>query len=350
MNRCILVTGGTGFIGSHTCIRLIQKGYKVIILDSLINSSKKVIKRILDITNDVNDSAKKIDFYEGDLRDKNLLRRIFENYKKNDERITRVIHFAGLKSVKESKDKPLLYWDFNVVSTISLLEIMHQYECYNLVFSSSATIYGYSGVDLINEECKVKPINTYGRTKALIEQIISDVYYSSPKKWNIINLRYFNPIGAHPSGLIGEEPKGIPNNIFPLITKVALGEIKEIKIFGNDWETPDGTGIRDYIHIMDLAEGHVKALEILDKNIENILNINLGTGLGTSVMELIKTFEIVNKVKVPYSFSPRREGDYAKVVANNELAKKVLNWFPKKNIKEMCLDGWRWKLRNPDGY
>lgn len=351
MSDFILVTGGTGFIGSHTCVSLIEKGYRILIVDSLINSSEKVIDRITKTANPkIKKFCKKIEFIKGDLRDKKLIKSIFEKYRSTKDEIKGVIHFAGLKSVKESFDKPLYYWNNNVTSTINLLEIMEEYKCFNLVFSSSATIYGYSDGELIDEECKINPINTYGRTKTVIEQILNDIFKSSSKEWKIINLRYFNPIGAHPSGIMGEQPKGIPNNIFPLIIKVASKEMREIKIFGNSWNTPDGTGIRDYIHVMDLAEGHVKALELLDKTPPNIININLGTGIGTSVLELIKTFEKVNDIKIPFSFVSKREGDYGKVVAKNQLAKRILQWSPKRNLEEMCQDGWRWKLRNPYGY
>tara|TARA_B100000242_G_C43054388_1_gene493057 strand:+ start:1153 stop:2208 length:1056 start_codon:yes stop_codon:yes gene_type:complete len=351
VNNSILVTGGTGFIGSHTCINLIEKGYKIIVLDSLINSTNRVIKRIENIVNpNIKNIHNKIDFFEGDLRDKDLLQGIFEKYKNTSFRIKGVIHFAGLKSVKESIENPLEYWSNNVVSTINLLEIMKKYNCFNLVFSSSATVYGYSEGGLLNEDSHINPINTYGRTKAVIEQILQDIYKSSSNKWKIVNLRYFNPIGAHPSGMIGEDPKGLPNNIFPLIIKVASREIGQLEIYGNDWDTPDGTGIRDYIHVMDLAEGHVKALEMLNINFPNIININLGTGFGTSVLELLKTFEKVNHEVVPYKFVGRRKGDYGKVIAENNLARKILDWSPKRNLEEMCKDGWRWKLKNPDGY
>lgn len=351
MSVCILVTGGTGFIGSHTCATLIEQGYKVIIVDSLINSSEKVIGRLNEMLNlKMRKSFNNIEFFKGDLRDKNLIRSIFEKYKNTENEIKGVIHFAGLKSVKESIENPLYYWDNNIISTINLLETMEEYKCFNLVFSSSATIYGHSNGELINESCEINPINTYGRTKAVIEQILKDIFQSSPQKWKIINLRYFNPIGAHPSGMIGEEPKGIPNNIFPLIIKVASREINEIQIFGNDWDTPDGTGIRDYIHVLDLAEGHVKALELLNKSSPRIMNINLGTGIGTSVLELIKTFEKVNNTNIPSIFVSRREGDHAKVVAENKLAQESLRWIPKRNIYDMCKDGWRWKLKNPFGY
>ena len=349
----ILVTGGTGFIGSHTCASLIENGYKVVVVDSLINSSRNVINKIPKIVNtsfQFNKFFNKIDFFEGDIRDKNLLKNIFKKYKNLNDDIQGVIHFAGLKSVKESISEPLKYWDTNVASTINLLEIMIEFNCFNIVFSSSATIYDSSTGSLLDELSKINPINTYGRTKAVIEQILTDLHNSSPEQWKIINLRYFNPIGAHPSGIIGEEPKGIPNNIFPLITKVASRDIKEIKIFGNDWDTPDGTGIRDYIHVMDLADGHVRALKNLENSSSKILNINLGTGIGTSVLELIKTFEKVNKLKIPYTYESRRAGDYAKVVADNKLAKVLLNWEPKRNLEQMCRDGWKWKLLNPKGY
>ena len=347
----ILVTGGLGFIGSHTSLLLIEKGYEILIVDSLINSSIKALERINEIINIKYPQMKnKLSFLKGDLRDESFIRTIFFNQNKIGKPITGVIHFAGLKSINESINEPLKYWDFNLVSTINLLKVMNSFECRTIVFSSSASVYGASKIDLIDEDQKLEPINPYGLTKLTIEHVLANLYESSPDKWKIINLRYFNPIGAHPSGLLGEVPMGIPNNIFPLIMQVALGETEYLKIYGKDWPTSDGTGIRDYIHVMDLANGHFHSLEHLINNSPKILNLNLGTGIGTSVLELIKTFERVNQINVPYQFTQRRKGDAAIVVADNSLVKNILKWKPEKNLEDMCRDGWKWMKLNPKGY
>ena len=347
----ILVTGGVGFIGSHTSLLLIEKGYEILIVDSLINSSIKALKRINEIINIKYPEMKnKLTFFKGDLRDESFIRGIFSNQNKIGKPITGVIHFAGLKSINESINDPLRYWDFNLVSTINLLKVMDSFECRTIVFSSSASVYGVAKVNLIKENQELNPINPYGLTKLTIENVLANLYESSLKKWKIINLRYFNPIGAHPSGLLGELPIGIPNNIFPLIIQVALRKIESFKIYGNDWPTIDGTGIRDYIHVMDLANGHFYALEHLIYNSPKILNFNLGTGIGTSVLELINTFQRVNKINVPYQFTERRKGDAAVVVADNSLVKNILKWKPEKNLEDMCRDGWKWKKLNPKGY
>ena len=288
----ILVTGGAGFIGSHTSLLLIEKGYEILIVDSLVNSSIEALEGLKKIIGTKFLKMKnKLSFFKGDLRNESFIRDIFSNQYKIGKPITGVIHFAGLKSINESINEPLKYWDFNLVSTINLLKVMNLFGCRTIVFSSSASVYGASKNDLINEDQELDPINPYGLTKLTIEHVLSTLYESSPDKWKIINLRYFNPIGAHPSGLLGEIPNGIPNNIFPLIMQVALGEIEYFKIFGKNWPTNDGTGVRDYIHIMDLANGHFYALEYLINNPPKILNLNLGTGIGTSVLDLIKTFE-----------------------------------------------------------
>ena len=347
----ILVTGGLGFIGSHTILLLIEKGYEILVVDSLINSSIRALERINKIINIKYPQMKnKLSFLKGDLRDESFVRTIFFNQNKIGKPITGVIHFAGLKSINESINEPLKYWDFNLVSTINLLKVMNSFKCRTIVFSSSASVYGSSKIDLIDEDQKLEPINPYGLTKLTIEHVLANLYESSPDKWKIINLRYFNPIGAHPSGLLGEIPNGIPNNIFPLIMQVALGEIECFKIFGKNWPTNDGTGVRDYIHVMDLANGHFYALEYLINNPPKILNLNLGTGIGTSVLELIKTFEIVNKINVPFQFSKRRKGDAAIVVADNSLVKNILKWKPEKNLEDMCRDGWKWMKLNQKGY
>ena len=349
--KTILVTGGLGFIGSHTCVSLLEKGYKILILDSLINSSIKVIEGIKKISlvnkNDINE---RIQFYECDLRDTLKLEKIFKDNISESKRIDAVIHFAGLKAVAESIKYPLKYYDCNVLGTINLLKIMERFNCKKIVFSSSATIYGNSGKNCnIKEEAPINPINPYGATKVVIEDILQNLFLTS-NTWSVAILRYFNPIGAHPSGLIGESPLKTPNNIFPIINEVASGERKNLNIFGNDWETYDGTGVRDYIHVMDLADGHVSALAYLFKNVGKIIKLNLGTGNGTSVLELISIFKSVNNLEIPYLFTKRRKGDISRAVADITLAKEKLNWFPIRDLKMMCRDGWKWKKQNINGY
>tara|TARA_B100001248_G_C27343992_1_gene437751 strand:+ start:175 stop:1224 length:1050 start_codon:yes stop_codon:yes gene_type:complete len=346
----ILVTGGAGFIGSHTCFNLLEKGYEIFSIDSYINSSRESLIRINEFFSINKTSRNKINIYEGDLRDEVFLNKIFQDAISDKKRIDAVIHFAGLKSVKESFYNPLLYWDSNVNSSINLLKVMNKYECKTIVFSSSATIYGHSEKLKIDEDCNLKPINPYGTTKMVIEKLLTNLNIQSDSDWKIANLRYFNPIGAHSSGLIGENPIGVPNNIFPYITNVALGNFNELKIFGNDWDTNDGTGIRDYVHIMDLAEGHSRTLEYLNKNESQTLNMNIGTGFGASVLELVNTFQEVNKIKIPYKFVNRREGDIERLVADNTLMKSKLKWIPEKNLFDMCKDGWNWQSKNPKGF
>ena len=342
----ILVTGGAGFIGSHTCLLLLEKGYDLVVIDSLANSSDSSIKRIRYIRaqNDKS-SSNGIKFYKVDLRDHDSIKNVFELEFRNNQRIDAVIHFAGLKAVGESTIDPLKYWEFNVLSTLNLLKVMVEYTCKTIIFSSCATIYESKQNCLINEETSIKPINPYGSTKATIEQILNDLNNSGSNDWKIANLRYFNPIGAHPSGLMGEEPLGKPNNIFPIILKVASGELQQLRIYGNDWNTPDGTGIRDYIHVMDLADGHIKAFEFLENNKAGIINVNLGTGLGTSVLELINTFQKVNQIKINYIFDERRAGDKEYVVADNKKAIKTLGFKNTRGLEEMCRDGWNWQLK-----
>ena len=341
----ILLTGGAGFIGSHTCLNLIECGYEIISLDSYANSSEDVFRRIYEICKLNGLNSKLIKNIKGDIRDLNLLRSIFENASNSESKIEAVVHFAGLKAVKESENNPLEYWDVNFGGTLNLINIMNSFNCRKLVFSSSATIYGEPKNLPISEESEIKPINPYGNTKATIEKFLLDIYKSAPNDWNIINLRYFNPVGAHNSGLIGENPKGIPNNLFPYICKVASGEIKNLKIFGNDWPTKDGTGVRDYIHIEDLAEGHKKALNLLLKKDVNFLSINLGNGLGVSVLEMIEKFEKVNNCKIKKVFESRREGDVASTYADIKLAEKVMGWKPKKTLSDICRDGWNWQKK-----
>tara|TARA_B100001027_G_C16245093_1_gene321422 strand:- start:156 stop:1208 length:1053 start_codon:yes stop_codon:yes gene_type:complete len=340
----ILLTGGAGFIGSHIAVNLITKGYKVSILDSYINSKRTSINRIRNlIKKQCPDFLSNLTIYEGDLRDLNFVKNIFDQQNDRGNMFDGVIHLAGLKAVGVSVNYPIEYWECNVSSTLNLLKVMNQNECRKIIFSSSATIYNQTKNEKIDENCTIKPINPYGSTKAAVEQILLELFNSSSKLWNIINLRYFNPIGAHPSGLIGEEPQGKPNNIFPIILNVAADNTKILKIYGSDWSTYDGTGVRDYIHIIDLAEGHLRAFEFLMKNKGVYLNLNLGTGIGTSVLDLVKIFEKSNNIKIPFSFIERRKGDVGFTVADNSLAKEILKWVPEKTISEMCIDGWRWK-------
>jgi len=346
--KTILATGGTGYIGSHTCLELLKKGYKVIILDSLVNSSEKVICKINFLLNDKNINNN-LTFIKGDINDEKLLDHIFNLAKEKYEPISCIMHFAGLKSVSESFSNPLQYWHNNVGGSIILFKIMEKYECRTVIFSSSATIYQISENKLLKESSPINPINPYGHTKLAIERLLKDLS-GKGNDWRIANLRYFNPIGAHQSGLIGENPKGIKNNIFPILNGVATGEIEKLKIFGNNWPTYDGTGIRDFIHVMDLAEGHIKALEYLENNEPQTLNLNIGTGKGTSVLGLIRIFENVNKVKINYEFTNRRKGDYGIVIADNSLAKSLLKWTPKRSLEDMCQDGWNWKKNNLQGF
>ena len=326
----ILVTGGTGYIGSHTVVELLENNYEVVIIDNLVNSNKDVLDRIREITN------KDVIFYEGSVQDRELLNKIFK-----ENNIDGVIHFAGLKAVGESVEKPLLYYDNNLSSTLTLLEVMKENKTRIIVFSSSATVYGTPEELPIKEDSKLGPTtNPYGSTKLMIERILKDLYYSD-NSFSIAILRYFNPIGAHKSGLIGENPNGIPNNLMPYIVKVANKELKELSIFGNDYDTVDGTGVRDYIHVVDLAKGHIKALEKHKK--ENICDCyNLGTGKGISVLELVETFKRVNKVDVPYKIVERRKGDVSSCYADAHKAKKELGWEAVYGVEEMCLDSFNY--------
>ena len=344
----ILVTGGTGYIGSHTVLILLIKGYKVTILDSFVNSNPKVIERINLILKDIDSELERnLSFIKGDIRDYFSINEIFLKAEETSNNFEAVIHFAGLKSVKDSKNFPLNYWDVNIAGTINLLKIMDKYNCHNFIFSSSATVYGEKNQPPFKEDFNLYPINPYANNKACIEKFLEDIFNSQTNKWNIVNLRYFNPIGAHHSGMIGEYPLGKPNNIFPILLN-ACSKKKEIKIFGNDWPTHDGTCVRDYIHVEDLAEGHIKALECL--SLKGFNTINLGTGKGTSVLELIKTFEKTNGIKIKYKFVDRRKGDTAILIADNTFAAKKLNWEPKRNLSDMCKDGYNWISQNPNGY
>ena len=335
----VLVTGGCGYIGSHTCINLIENNYKVLIIDSLINSSIETFSKIkLLLKQKGIYSEKKIAFLKGDLRNKTWLNEVFANYSKENNAIKSVIHFAGLKAINTSLKSPLDYWDMNISSTISLLSIMNKYKCHSIIFSSSANIYSSNGFNLLKEDSLLDPNTPYGKTKLTIENILRDVFNSDKKNWRIANLRYFNPVGAHPSGLIGENLQGEVSNLFPSIIKTIKGEQKSLSVFGNDWPTKDGTCIRDYIHVMDLADAHIATLNFLLSNKPQFKSINIGTGKGTSVLEIIKTFCEIRKEKFPYKFEERRLGDKVFVVADNKLALKLLNWKPKKNLIDMCRD------------
>ena len=347
----ILVTGGTGFIGSHTCLSLLKDGNKLTIIDSNINSCTESIQRIIQIGKIQSlNFSKKITFINGDIRDQKLLEKIFSDAIRNNKRINAVIHFAGLKAVNESVINPITYWDNNVNGSINLFRMMDKYDCKNIVFSSSAAVYGNIENDLILENNHLSPNSPYGQTKLAVENILNDIYKSSSSKWRIAILRYFNPIGAHQTGLIGENPLNKPNNLFPYICKVAGGNLEKLSIYGNNWNTFDGTCIRDFIHVMDLADAHVAALNYLLNRESQIVHLNIGTGKGTSVLELVNLFQEVNSCNVPLFFTNRRSGDIKKLVADNQLALKKLNWKPKRSIKDMCKDGWNWQKRNPKGY
>ena len=334
----ILVTGGAGYIGSHTVIELLENNYEVVILDNLVNSSEKVLERLKKIT------GKDIPFVKADILDKDALDQVFDNYK-----IDAVIHFAGLKAVGESVSKPWEYYNNNIAGTLVLLDVMKQHGVKNIIFSSSATVYGDPAFIPITEECpKGACTNPYGWTKSMLEQILSDIQ-KADASWNVILLRYFNPIGAHKSGLIGENPNGIPNNLMPYVTQVAVGKLKELGVFGNDYDTPDGTGVRDYIHVLDLASGHVAALNKIKENC-GLKIYNLGTGNGYSVLDIVKNFEEATGVKILYSIKARRPGDIATCYASADLAKKELGWEAKYGIREMCEDSWRWQSQNPNGF
>lgn len=331
----ILITGGTGYIGSHTAVELLNNNEEIIVLDNFCNSSPEVVDKIKSIT------KRDFKFYETDILDEEKLEEIFKNNK-----IESVIHFAGLKAVGESVQKPLEYYYNNISGTLNLLKVMRKYNCKNIVFSSSATVYGERETPRYIEEMgRGKTTNPYGTTKAMIEKILEDVYVSD-NEWKIYILRYFNPIGAHESHLIGDNPNGIPNNLMPYIQKVAVGELKELSVFGDDYNTPDGTGIRDYIHVVDLAKGHIKALEKLNKEKNGVYVYNLGSGIGHSVLEMVKTFEKVNNVKVPYKIAPRRAGDLAEIYADPTKAEKELNWKTEKTLEDMCKDSWNYIKNN----
>jgi UDP-glucose 4-epimerase len=333
----ILVTGGTGYIGSHTVLELLNSGFNVVVMDNLSNSNKASLKRVEQIT------GKNIGFYQLDLLDKEGLKTLF-----NENKFDAVIHFAGLKAVGESVEKPLFYYQNNVTGTLNLCEIMQEYGVLNMVFSSSCTVYGEPDVVPITEDESLSAVNPYGQTKLTIEYILKDLYRSD-NRFNISLLRYFNPVGAHKSGEIGEDPNGIPNNLMPYVTQVAIGKLEKLRVFGNDYPTHDGTGVRDYIHVVDLAIGHLKALEKLKGN-PGVVVYNLGTGTGYSVLDVVKAFEEATGKEVPYEIVDRRPGDAAAVYADPSKAKNELNWEAQKDLIEMCRDAWNWQTKNPNGF
>lgn len=334
----ILVTGGAGYIGSHTCVELLNEGYEVVIVDNLYNSNQKAVDRIEQIT------QKKVTFYQNDILDREALDQIFTK-----ENVDAVIHFVGLKAVGESVRKPIEYYTNNIQGTLILTDVMRKHNVKNIIFSSSATVYGNPAMIPITEECpKGVCTNPYGWTKWMLEQILTDIHTADPE-WNVMLLRYFNPIGAHESGLIGEDPKGIPNNLLPYVAQVAIGKLECVGVFGDDYDTPDGTGVRDYIHVVDLAKGHVKALNKI-KEKAGVKVYNLGTGNGYSVLDVIHAFEKACGHEIPYQIKPRREGDIATCYSNCDLAKEELGWQAQYNLDDMCASSWKWQTMNPNGY
>ena len=338
----LLITGGAGFIGSHTCLVLLEAGHSLVVIDNFANSSPESLRRVVELAGA--NGAPRLQVVEGDIRCPENLERAFALAP-----IEAVVHFAGLKAVGESVAEPLRYWDVNVAGSRCLLAAMAAHGCRTLVFSSSATLYGYPKTVPIPEGAAIQPINPYGHSKAAVERMLQDVAASEPG-WRIASLRYFNPVGAHPSGRIGEDPSGIPNNLFPFITQVAVGRREQLQVFGGDWPTPDGSGVRDYIHVMDLAEGHGAALQVLLGSGDQLLTLNLGSGRGHSVLEVIQAFEAASGRPIPYAVVARRPGDAASTVADPSLAAQTLGWRTSRGLAEMCRDGWAWQQANPQGY
>jgi len=333
----ILVTGGAGYIGSHTVVLLVEAGYEVVIFDNFCNSSRESIRRVEKIV------GKTLTVVEGDIRSKDDLEKVF-----NSHNIDAVIHFAGLKAVGESVEQPMRYYDNNIGGTITLCEVMAKHNCKSIIFSSSATVYGDPHTTPILENFPTSATNPYGRSKLFVEEILRD-FYVSDNEWKVVLLRYFNPVGAHASGTIGEDPNGIPNNLMPFIAQTAVGKRDHLSVFGDDYDTPDGTGVRDYIHVVDLAQGHLNALDRLT-DFSEPMTINLGTGKGYSVLEMVKAFERASGKKVPFKIVERRAGDIATCFADPSYAKELLDWKAKRGIEEMCEDSWRWQSQNPNGY
>ncbi|MDQ7982138.1 UDP-glucose 4-epimerase GalE [Paraburkholderia sp. SARCC-3016] len=333
----ILVTGGAGYIGSHTCVALLDDGYDVVVIDNLVNSNRKSLERVEQIT------GKRVAFYEADVRDAAALEQIFDRH-----RVSGAIHFAALKAVGESVAKPIEYYQNNIGSLLTLLDVMRQRNVKQFVFSSSATVYGVPESSPIDESFPLSATNPYGQSKLIAEQILRDVEVSD-SSWRIATLRYFNPVGAHESGLIGEAPGGIPNNLMPYVAQVAVGKREKLNVFGGDYDTPDGTGVRDYIHVVDLAQGHIKALDALAK-LDKSFVVNLGTGQGYSVLDVVRSFEKASGRKVPYEIAARRPGDIAQCFANPAAAERLLGWRAQHGIERMCVDHWRWQERNPNGF
>ena len=341
----LLITGGAGFIGSHTCVVLLEAGHELVVLDSFANSSPVALERVSEL------AGRPVQLVEGDVRNAALLDQLFADANASGQRIDAVIHFAGLKAVGESVTEPLRYWDVNLCGSRTLLAAMDSHGCRTLVFSSSATLYGYPETVPISEAAPIKPINPYGHSKAAVEQLLRDVVASAPDQWSIASLRYFNPVGAHPSGRMGEDPNGIPNNLFPFVSQVAIGRRNQLQVFGGDWPTHDGTGVRDYIHVVDLAEGHVAALDALDGSLQGACTaVNLGTGVGSSVLEVISAASDAVGAPIAHEIVDRRPGDIEQIYADPAYAKDVLGWEATRDLATMMRDHWNWQRSNPDGF
>ena len=348
----LLITGGAGFIGSHTCVVLLEAGHDLVVLDDFSNSSRRALERVLALVGITSSesNAKRIVTVPGSINSSLVLEKVFQEAQEAGQPIEGVIHFAGLKAVGESMADPLRYWHVNVGGSISLINVMAAFSCHTLVFSSSATLYGYPDQVPIPETAPIQPINPYGHSKATVEWLLNDLAASAPDQWRIACLRYFNPVGAHPSGQIGEDPLGIPNNLFPFVTQVAVGRRKQVQVFGDDWPTPDGTGVRDYIHVMDLAEGHKAALDCLLTEAPQLLTLNLGSGRGISVLEVVNAFGHACGQPIAHTIVDRRPGDAAITVADPSEALRRLGWRTQRSLDDICRDGWAWQQANPMGY